>query len=206
MSPSPILSPTAQDPLRVGLVVGSTRPGRAAGAVRDWVLDRLAPHEALAVSVVDLADHDLPVLDEPLPARAGRYAHEHTRRLAAAVGPLDGFLFLVPEYNHSLPGGLKNALDYLAAEWRDKTAGIVTYGADAGGARAGEHLRAILGELAVATVQQQVGLSWVDHAPNGVLTPTDRHAAQLDALVAQLLAWGGALRGLRRSADAEAAA
>ncbi|MDX8151483.1 NAD(P)H-dependent oxidoreductase [Patulibacter brassicae] len=194
------IAPTDHDPLRLGVVVGSTRPGRRADAVLDWVRPRAASRPALDVAVVDLADHDLPQLDEPAPARHGAPIHAHTRRLAAAVAPLDALLFLVPEYNHSLPGVLKTALDLLSDEWADRAAGLVTYGADAGGARAGEHLRAILGELAVATVQQQVGLSFVEHAPGGVLAPTARHEAQLGVLLDQLERWGGALRVLRRPA------
>ena len=195
------ITPTDHDPLHLGVVVGSTRPGRRADAVLDWVRPRAASRSTLELVVVDLADHDLPQLDEPAPARYGPPIRAHTHRLAAAVAPLDALLFLVPEYNHSLPGVLKTALDLLSDEWADRAAGLVTYGADAGGARAGEHLRAVLGELAVATVQQQVGLSLVEHAPGGVLAPTPRHEAQLALLLDQLERWGGALRALRRPAE-----
>lgn len=190
-------APSVLDPLRIAVVVGSTRPGRRAAAVADWVVAHTADRNELELSVLDLADFDLPLLDEPVPALRGDYRHPHTAAWSAAVDGFDGFVFVTPEYNHSIPGALKNAIDFLFAEWADKPAGFVSYGVDAGGARAAEHLRAILGEVQVADVRSQVTFSLIDDVQDGLLAPNDRHRAKLDALLDQLVAWGGALRALR---------
>jgi NAD(P)H-dependent FMN reductase len=187
----------APDHLQVAVIVGSTRPGRYGEAVARWVADHAARREDAEVSLVDLADHPLPLLDEPTPALHGDYVRPHTHAWAAEIDRFDAFVFVTPEYNHSIPGALKNAIDFLYREWSDKAAGFVSYGADAGGARAVEHLRGVLGEVCVADVRSQVAFSLIDDVRDGRLRPTDRHVAKLDALLDQLVAWGGALRTLR---------
>ncbi|HYB62866.1 MAG TPA: NAD(P)H-dependent oxidoreductase, partial [Thermoplasmata archaeon] len=143
--------------LRVGIVVGSTRPGRNAEAVALWV-ERIAKERSdVEVELVDLRAFPLPHLDEPIPASVGRYAQAHTRAWAAKVASLDAFVFVTPEYNHSFPAVLKNALDYVYAEWNDKVAGFVGYGSS-GGVRAVEQLRLVMAELQVATVRAQGAL------------------------------------------------
>jgi NAD(P)H-dependent FMN reductase len=124
------VEPTAQTATRIGVVVGSTRPGRRAPEVARWFVEIGSSHlrEAwpeLSLELLDLAEFELPLLDEPTPPALGAYRHEHTRRWAEAVGVCDGFVFVTPEYNRSLPAALKNAIDYLFAEWQDKAAGIV---------------------------------------------------------------------------------
>lgn len=136
-------------PLRVAIIAGSTRPGRKAGTVARWVHGIAARRDDAAYEVVDLADYGLPLLDEPVPPMAGRYQHPHTLKWAATVASFDAYVFVTPEYNRSVPGALKNALDYLFAEWNDKAAGFVGYGFH-GGVHAIEHLRLILGELKIA--------------------------------------------------------
>ena len=88
----------------------------------------------------------------------GQYEQPHTKRWAEKIASFDGFVFVTPEYNHATSGALKNAIDFLYAEWNNKAAGFVSYGA-AGGARAVEHLRLVLGELQIADVTSQVALS-----------------------------------------------
>lgn len=113
--------------------------GRHGRAVADGVFDLAAQRKDAKFEVVDLAGVDLPHLDEQLPASAGQYAGVHTRRWAATIDRFDGFLFVTPEYNHSVPGVLKDAIDFLYAEWNDKAAGFVSYGVQQG-VRAVEHL------------------------------------------------------------------
>jgi NAD(P)H-dependent FMN reductase len=194
---------------RIGIVVGTTRPGRRGHAVAEWVAAAAARrHPEADFEIVDLAGFGLPLLDEELPAMTGRYAHPHTRRWAEAVARLDGFVFVTPEYNHSVSGALKNALDYLYAEWNDKAAGVVGYGVQ-GGIRAAEHLRLILAELRVATVRSQVALS-VQHdftapAPEDpaavtAVAPDPHTHGPLGALLDDVLSWSGALEPLREPA------
>jgi NAD(P)H-dependent FMN reductase len=110
--------------IKIGIILGSTRPGRRGEQVAQWVHERAARRTDAEFEVIDLLDHPLPHLDEPAPAlmSAGRYQHEHTRGWADAIASFDGFVVVTPEYNHSIPGVLKNALDHLYAEWNNTLA------------------------------------------------------------------------------------
>jgi NAD(P)H-dependent FMN reductase len=188
------------EPVQVGVIIGSTRPGRRSSAVAKWVCDEAGEHAGAELHPLDLADFALPLLDEPRPAITGHYEHAHTRAWAAAIEPLDAFVFVAPEYNRSFPAALKNAIDFLYDEWRDKAAGFVSYGADAGGVRAVEHLRAVMSELHVATVREHVALSLgADFADFGGRAPAPRahQAERLRALLDELTSGGRALRTVR---------
>lgn len=183
-------------PLRLAVVVASSRPGRVGPAVAEWVVKGTVGREP-AYELVDLASQNLPNLDEPEPASSGRYTQEHTRAWASLVSGFDGFVFVTPEYNRSIPGQLKNALDFLYAEWNDKAAGIVCYGSS-GGLRAAEQLKLVLGELQVATVRAQVSLSIYDDMVDfRHLDPRDYQAGNRASMLDQLERWAGALRTLR---------
>jgi NAD(P)H-dependent FMN reductase len=187
---------------RIGIIVGSTRPGRKAESVARWVYDNASRRDGVAFEIVDLADYDLPHLDEPAPAAAGAgYEGAHTRRWAARIASFDGFVFVTPEYNHSTSGVLKNAIDFLYVEWHNKAAGFVSYGLS-GGTRAVEHLRLVMGELQVADVRAQVGLSlFTDFTDQNELRPAPHHAPILATLLDQVIAWSDALAPLRRQTD-----
>ncbi len=191
--------------LKIGIILGSTRPGRNGEAVAKWVHELASQRSDAEFELVDLLDYDLPHLDEAVPASQGRYASEHTRTWAAKVAEFDGYIFVTPEYNHSTSGVLKNAIDYVYNEWNNKAAGIVSYGG-AGGARAAEHLRLILGELQVADVRAQVALSLLTDFQNySVFTPAAYHEANLAVLLDQLISWSGALATVREKAGQVAA-
>lgn len=147
--------------IRIGIVVGSTRPGRKAADVADWVVACAELSSEIELEVLDPAVFALPLLDEPVAAAFGDYRHDHTRAWADAVDGCDGFVFVTPEYNHSIPAALKNAIDYLYAQWRHKPAGIVSYGIH-GGVRAAEALRLVLCEVGCVPVSDQVALSVFD--------------------------------------------
>jgi NAD(P)H-dependent FMN reductase len=140
---------------RIGIILGSTRLSRSGEQVATWVYDMASRRSSAEFELIDLRDYPLPHLDEPLPPSMGQYHNEHTNWWADTIASFDGFIMVTPEYNHSTSGSLKNALDYLYAEWNNKAAGFVSYGI-AGGARAAEHLRLVCGELQMADVRQQV--------------------------------------------------
>src|SRR3546814_15195971 len=102
---------------KIAIIVGSTRPGRLGAAVAEWVNQVASRRTDAEFEIVDIADFALPLLDEPLPASMGQYANEHTKVWAAKIAPFDGFVFVAPEYNHGISGGLKNAVDYLSGDW-----------------------------------------------------------------------------------------
>ena len=130
------MTPDAQQ-LKVGIVLGSTRPNRVGEAVAQWVLELASRRNDAAYELVDIRDFDLPLLDEPIPPSQGKYTHPHTKRWAEKIGGFDAFVFVTPEYNHSTSGALKNAIDFLYKEWNNKAAAFVSYGS-AGGVRAVE--------------------------------------------------------------------
>jgi len=193
--------------IRIGIVIGSTRPGRNGAQVAEWVRATAAAHAPhVEFELVDLLDHPLPHFDEPISPARQSSQHEQALAWSTVIDGFDGFVFVTPEYNHSISGVLKNAIDYLYAEWNDKAAGIVSYGG-AGGARAAEHLRLILGEVQIADVRQQVALSLIhDFEGYTELRTTEMHAAQVGAMVDQVVAWSGALRSVREAKSAAIAA
>lgn len=188
--------------LKVAIIVGSTRPGRKADAVARWVYGIATPRDDATFEVVDVADYALPHFDEPVPPLAGQYSRPHTLRWAAKIGSFDAYVFVTPEYNHSTSGVLKNAIDFLFAEWNDKAAGFVSYGVE-GGTRATEHLRLIMGELKVADVRSGVALSFTDDFQDYTeFTPSPPREASVTAMLDELVAWGAALRTVREPAPA----
>ncbi len=191
--------------LRIAVIVGSTRPNRNAPQVAEWVLDRARKRGDATYEIVDIADFDLPVFDEPMSPSMGKYTQEHTKRWAKTIASYDGFVFVTPEYNHSITGALKNAIDFVYGEWNNKAAGFVSYGST-GGARAVEHLRGIMAEVQVADVRAHVSMSmYTDFENWSVLKPDPRHEQQLGVMLDQLVAWSRAMQGVRAEKQAAAA-
>ncbi|MCA0384514.1 MAG: NAD(P)H-dependent oxidoreductase [Firmicutes bacterium] len=183
--------------LKIGIITGTTRPGRNNIAVANWVKEIADQRKDVSFELVDILDYELPLLDEAIPASMGQYMNDHTKKWASKVAELDGFVFVTPEYNHSFSPSLKNALDYVYAEWNNKAAGFVSYGS-AGGVRAVEQLRQIMAELQVADVRAQVILSlFTDFENFSVFKPDARHENNVNAMLDQLIAWSGALKTLR---------
>jgi len=183
--------------IKIGIVLGSTRPGRKSEAVGQWVLEQARSSTDAELEIVDIEHYKLPLLDEPMPPSRGRYQNEHTKAWATRNAALDGFVFVTPEYNHGPSGALKNAIDFVYKEWNNKAAGFVGYGS-VGGVRAIEQLRLVLAECQVATVRAQVGLSlFTDFENFTVFKPGTHHGAGLNALLDQVVAWSRALQSLR---------
>jgi NAD(P)H-dependent FMN reductase len=184
--------------IKVGIIIGSTRPGRKAEAVARWVHGIAAKRTDAQFELVDIKDFNLPLLDEAVPPSMGQYSQPHTKVWAAKIDSFDAYVFVTPEYNHGPSGALKNAIDYLFREWNNKAAGFVSYGS-AGGARAVEQLRLVMGELQVADVRAQVMLSlFTDFENFSVFTPRPTHEKSVNAMLDQVIAWGGALKALRK--------
>jgi NAD(P)H-dependent FMN reductase len=185
--------------MRVAIIIGSTRPNRKSAKVGLWVFEHARERDDLEAELVDLADQGLPIFDEGTPPGAGKYEHEHTKGWAALIDSFDGYVFVTPEYNHGVPGVLKNALDFIYAEWNNKAAGFVAYG-NTGGARSVEQLRLVMAELSVASVRSAVALSiFTDFDKENNFTPDERHLKKLEAMFDELVSWGGALKGVRES-------
>ena len=186
--------------LNIAIIVGSTRPGRVAEQVAKWVHGIAEKRNDAQYEIVDIADYHLPVYDEPVPPSMGiDYANEHTKRWSEKIASFDGYVFCTPEYNRATSGALKNAIDFLYHEWNNKAAGFVGWGSF-NGARAVENLRMIMGELQIADVRAQVGLSlFTDFENFSEFKPAPQHEETVHAMLDQVIAWSGALKTLRLS-------
>jgi NAD(P)H-dependent FMN reductase len=183
--------------IRVAIIVGSTRPGRKAEVVARWIDDIASKRSDAEFEVVDILDFNLPLLDEPVSPARGGYTQPHTKAWSAKIDSFDAFVFVTPEYNHGPSGALKNALDFLYREWNNKAAAFVSYGG-AGGTRAVEQLRLVMGELQVADVRAQVALSLATDFQNFVaFKPAVRHVALVGTMLDQLISWATALQTVR---------
>ncbi|HEV2717165.1 MAG TPA: NAD(P)H-dependent oxidoreductase [Terriglobales bacterium] len=186
--------------LKIAIIIGSTRPGRNGEAVAKWVYEIARRRSDAGFELVDIKDFNLPLLDEPAPPSMGQYSKPHTKVWAAKVDSFDGFVFVTPEYNHGIPGALKNAIDFLFREWNNKAAGFVGYGS-VGAARAVEQLRLVLAEVQIATVRNQVLLSlFTDFENFSVFKPATRQEKSVNAMIDQVVAWAGAFTSLRQTA------
>lgn len=176
--------------LKIGIILGSTREGRVSPQVGAWVKGIADSRNDAEYEIVDIKDYRLPLLGEEGDLSG-------VVKWGKKLAELDGFIFIVQEYNHSLTGALKNALDLARDEWNNKSAGIVSYGS-AGGVRAAEHLRGILGELQVADVRSHTLLSlFTDFENFSTFKPAALHLTNVNVMLDQLLAWGGALKTVR---------
>ncbi len=177
--------------MNIGIILGSTREGRVSPQVGEWVKGIADKRGDANYEIVDIAEFQLPFLGTTDGTEPGITAWND--KLAS----LDGFVFVVAEYNHSISGALKNALDFARDPWNNKAAGIVSYGST-GGARAAEHLRGIMGELMIADVRTHPTLSLFTDFENGsVLKPQDLHLDNVNLMLDQVIAWSGALKTLR---------
>jgi NAD(P)H-dependent FMN reductase len=177
--------------LKIGIILGSTRQGRVSPQVGEWVKGIADQRGDADYEIVDISDYNLPFLGTTDGSEPGIAAWNQK------LANLDGFVFVVQEYNHSITGALKNAIDFAREAWYNKAAGIVSYGST-GGARAAEHLRGILGEVKVADVRTHPTLSLFTDFENGsVFKPQDLHQTNMTAMLDEVIAWSGALKTLR---------
>jgi NAD(P)H-dependent FMN reductase len=185
----------------VMIVVGSVRPGRIGLPIAEWVRSRAedAGHE---VDFVDLKELALPFLDEPSHPIKRDYQHAHTRAWSARVDAADALIFVTPEYNHSYSPALKNAIDYLYAEWQAKPVGFVSYGGMSGGSRGVTALEPVLSSVGAVKIPSEVNLPGASkQVSDGTFAADDRQTGGLDALIDQVVAYGEALRPLQARAQ-----
>ena len=183
--------------LRIAIIIGSTRPGRNGEVVAKWVYEIAQKRSDAEFELVDIKDFNLPLLDEPVSPIYGRVQPPAHQNMVGEDRVLRRYIFVTPEYNHATSGALKNAIDFLYREWVNKAAGFVGYGG-ASGTRAVENLRLVMGELQVADVKAQVGLSlFTDFEDFSVFKPAPQQEKSVNAMLDQVIAWGGALKPLR---------
>lgn len=190
---------------KVAIIIGSTRPGRFAPKATEWfkkVADEVGGAE---FSVIDLAEVNLPFLDEPKPPMAGDYQNDHTKAWAQTIAGYDGFVLIAQEYNHGYSAVLKNALDFLYAEWNHKPVAFVSYGAGAGGARAVEQLRQVVINLRMIPLNDHVSFVnyWTQLGEAG-LEANEQQTKMAHDLVKNIAFWSEKLKPIREELEAQA--
>jgi NAD(P)H-dependent FMN reductase len=181
------------------IIVGSTRPGRAGAPIAQWFAARAKDHGGFDVNVVDLAELDLPLLDEPNHPRLRKYTQQHTKDWSALVDAGDAFVFVTPEYNYGYPASVKNAIDYLHQEWQHKPVGFVSYGGVAAGTRAVQQLKQVVTTLRMLPVFESVNIPFHTQFldSDGVFHPNEVLDQAADAMLDELVRTEAALRPLR---------
>ncbi|NBE94349.1 NAD(P)H-dependent oxidoreductase [Nonomuraea sp. KC401] len=183
----------ANTPLRVAVIIGSTRAGRACDAVAGWFTERARRREELAVKVLDLAGY-------AFPAHYPAQATPAMRRFAGDIGAADGFVVITPEYNRSFPAPLKQAIDFAYDEWQAKPVGFVSYGSGSAGHYAVEQLRTVFSALHAVTMRDWVGLDLLGGDFDGCAPlDTDDRLRAVATMLDQLTWWGRTLRAGRRA-------
>jgi len=140
------------------IIIASTRPGRRGPSIAHWFRDRAIESGHFEVEVADLAELNLPFMDEPNHPRLRQYTHQHTRNWSAIVDSADAFVFVMPEYNYGFNAALKNAIDYLHFEWQYKPVGFVSYGGVSGGTRAVQMIKQVVTTLKMFPLSEAVSL------------------------------------------------
>ncbi len=184
----------------IKVILGSTRPGRFGIQPAEWIMDLSKAHPESKFELVDLADLNLPLLDEPMPASMQKYTKDHTKKWAEIVDSADGFIFVTAEYNHSIPGALKNAIDFLSREWMFKPVAYVSYGADAGGTRAIEQLRQIAGWHRMYDLGDFVSLAnyWAQLDKDGKFTANELQTQNAEKMLNSIIFWSEKMKPARQ--------
>lgn len=185
---------------KIGIIVGSTRPNRFGPQVANWISSLAADYGHAEFELVDIADYKLPLLDEPQLPGMGNYQNAHTKKWAEKIRELDGYILVTPEYNHGIAASLKNALDFVYAEWTHKPIAYVSYGAGAGGSRAVEQLRQIAAQLKQYDVLEQVMIVnyWAHQDEGGRFMPNEEHEKQAEALLKEIVFWTDEFKAIRK--------
>jgi len=196
---------------KLQIIVASTRDGRSGHRVGEWFLQQARAHGKFDVELVDLADVNLPLLDEPRHPRFAQYEHSHTKAWSEIVDRADAYVFVTPEYDHAPPASLMNALQFLSREWAYKSAGFVSYGGVSAGTRGVQITKQILTSLKVMPLPETVAVPFFTQhidKTTGAFDPGPTQAQAATVMLDELLRWTEALQTLRtpRRANLESAA
>lgn len=184
---------------KLDVIIASTRPSRLGPTIANWFAPFAADHGLFEVELVDLAEMDLPLLDEPAHPRLRQYEHAHTKRWSEKVDAADAFVFVTPEYNFASPPALMNALDYLVQEWAYKPVGFVSYGGMSGGIRSVQMTKSIVTTLKMMPMVEAVSIPFFSQfiSDSGEFVAEEVHEKSAAAMLTELARWADALRPLR---------
>ncbi len=184
---------------RLHTLICSTRPGRVGPAIARWAHETATVHGKFDTRLVDLANFNLPVYDEPTHPRLQTYAHAHTREWSTSVKAADAFLFVMPEYNYGPPPSLLNAMTYLVREWQYKPMAFVSYGGMSGGVRAVQVTKQLLTTFKMVPLLEAVAIPNVtQHLSGDHFTPNEIISQSATSMLDELHKWTSALLALSR--------
>jgi NAD(P)H-dependent FMN reductase len=185
------------------IIIASTRPGRVGPSVAAWIYERAVAHGGFDVELIDLAEVNLPMFNEPKHPRFGEYVHQHTKDWSATISRGDAFIFVMPEYNYGFNAAIKNAIDYLNAEWQGKAVGFVSYGGVAAGTRAVQMLKQVVTTLKMVPIFDSVNIPFVQQFLDDEkrLQPNEIMEAAATAMLDELATWTAALHPIREPAS-----
>lgn len=185
--------------LKLKLIITSTRPGRKGAAIAEAFLPLIQNNPAFETELVDLADLHLPVFDEPNHPRLRQYTKEHTRKWSAVIDDADALIFVLPEYNFTAPGSVKNAMDFLSQEWAYKPLGFISYGGVSGGLRSVDSMLPVMRALKIVAIPEGVHLSLFSKHFNeaGKFIVDEPMEKAATGMLNELSRWGTALKELR---------
>lgn len=189
---------------KIKVILSSSRPTRFADQPGQWIMELADQFKDADFELVDLAELNLPFLDEPVPALHRSYQNEHTKQWSQIVDEADGFVFVTAEYNHGYTALLKNAIDYLYHEWSHKPVAFLSYGAAAGGARAVDQLRAVVGHLSMYDITEHVILPeyYLNKDKDGKFQFNDRHERAATNMLTRLVFWADKMKAVRSEVPA----
>jgi NAD(P)H-dependent FMN reductase len=184
---------------KINIIIGSTRDARLGDQIATWLMSEAGTISEARFELVDLKTVNLPLLNEPRPPSAGDYQHDSTKKWSQTVDEADGFVFVTPEYNHSIPASLKNAIDTAAREWAYKPIGFVGYGVT-GGLRSVEHLRQIMGYLKMYDISEQVSIAdhWSYLDKNNIFQANEKLTADAQRMLKSLIFWADKMTPARK--------
>ena len=184
------------------IIIASTRPGRVGPSVASWIHQRAIAHGGFDVELIDLAEVNLPMFDEPNHPRLHQYVHQHTKDWSATIDRADAFIFVIPEYNYGFNAAIKNAIDYLNAEWKHKPVGFVSYGGVGAGTRAVQMLKQVITALSMMPVFDAVNIPFIQQFLDDErkLQPNDIMETAATTMLNELVRWTASLRALREPA------
>ncbi|WP_315919091.1 NADPH-dependent FMN reductase [Mesorhizobium sp. SP-1A] len=188
---------------RLNIITGSTRPGRAGPVFAEWLEKFAREHGKFEPVLTDIAAFDLPLIDEPLHPRLGKYEKEHTKAWSKAVDAADAFVFVTPEYNYSAAPAIVNAVDYLLREWQYKPAGFLSYGGVSGGMRAVQATKPLLTTVKVVPIPEAIAIPFYQKTldEDGAFQPTEPVLASANSMLDELHRWSVALKPMRAPAQ-----
>ena len=185
--------------MKLHTIIVSTRPGRVGPTIGKWFNDFAGTHGKFEAALIDLAEFNLPLFDEPRHPRLRDYQHEHTKKWSASVHAADAFAFVTPEYNYNPPPSFVNSLNYVVHEWAYKPCGFVSYGGVSGGLRAAQTAKLLIKSLKMMPSPEGVPIPMFSQmiAEDKVFKPNDLVTASAKTMLEELARWASALKPLR---------